>query len=152
VATAEYLRGIRFARISLYSGAWQAYISDLQDVTTRSAIGLLLVAEVELEAAGTIAYLGPRSHRTPFTPVGFALIRVLAVPPRWRRRGIGRQLTRACIAKASQDRCTGIALQTNSVMVAARRLYADLGFRHIGTSLHPIGLPLETHLLAFTPD
>jgi GNAT superfamily N-acetyltransferase len=131
---------------------WDAYVRELQDVSARGAIGLLLVAQLAEVVVGTVTYLGPGAHRSPIAPAGFALIRVLAVPPHWRHRGVGRRLTQACIAKALEERCPGIALQTSSVMVTARRLYADLGFKFEGASMHPMGVELENYLLAFSRD
>jgi ribosomal-protein-alanine N-acetyltransferase len=75
------------------------------------------------------------------TPVGFILARDLAgeveilsvgVLPQWRRRGAGRALMDAVVARAERDGLGSIVLEVKTENKAARRLYAALGFLQVG--------------------
>ena len=52
----------------------------------------------------------------------------VAVHPAWRRRGIARGLTNACLAEARRERADEVILQVNSDRHAPQALYRDLGF------------------------
>jgi len=75
------------------------------------------------------------------SPAGFVLARdlggeveilSLGVLPERRRRGIGGALLDAVIAEARQRRSSSVVLDVAAGNVAARRLYAALGFRRVG--------------------
>ena len=75
------------------------------------------------------------------SPVGFILARDLAgevevlsvgVLPQWRRRGIGRALFDAVVAKAKHDGLGSIVLEVATENTAARALYAAFGFVQVG--------------------
>lgn len=52
----------------------------------------------------------------------------VAVHPTWRRRGIARGLTNACLAEARREQADEVILQVNSDRHAPQALYRDLGF------------------------
>ena len=54
---------------------------------------------------------------------------MLAVSPKYRGQGIGRQLTKECIQRAKRDQAEVIGLHTSELMVTARRMYEKLGFQ-----------------------
>jgi [ribosomal protein S18]-alanine N-acetyltransferase len=90
-----------------------------------------------LALAGGFGYLAWRAE----SPVGFILARDLAgeveilsvgVLPPWRRRGVGRALMDAVVAKAERDGLGSIVLEVASENAAARRLYAAFGFVQVG--------------------
>lgn len=56
-------------------------------------------------------------------------IRLLAVDPACRGRGIGRALTNACIALAREQRHTQVVLHTTQAMQTAWQLYTRMGFQ-----------------------
>jgi len=90
-----------------------------------------------LALAGGFGYLAWHAE----SPVGFILARDLAgevevlsvgVLPPWRRRGVGRALMDAVVAKAGCDGLGSIVLEVASENAAARRLYAAFGFVQVG--------------------
>jgi ribosomal protein S18 acetylase RimI-like enzyme len=52
----------------------------------------------------------------------------VAVHPAWRRRGIARALTNACLQEARREQADEVILQVNSERHAPQALYRDLGF------------------------
>lgn len=90
-----------------------------------------------LALAGGFGYLAWRAE----SPVGFILARDLAgevevlsvgVLPQWRRRGVGRALMDAVVAKAERDGIGSIVLEVATENAAARRLYHAFGFVQVG--------------------
>lgn len=108
------------------------YVPELRKAGERAAAGELLVARDsgDGELLGTVSLFlwdaGPRwaEGASP----GDAVIRMLAVSPGARRRGIGRALTLECVRRARQLGCRRLLLNTTARMVAAQHLYDDLGF------------------------
>lgn len=106
------------------------YYPELRDVARRAALVPVLVA---LESGtgrvlGGVTYVpGPGPyHEGEFGDA--AALRMLAVAPDARGRGIGRALVQAVIARARADGRPGVCLYTRPFMTAAHRLYASLGF------------------------
>jgi ribosomal protein S18 acetylase RimI-like enzyme len=58
-------------------------------------------------------------------------IRMLAVDPQAQRRGAGRALLEACIARAGELRRTAVVLHTTPWMTSAHRLYETAGFERL---------------------
>ena len=90
-----------------------------------------------LALAGGFGYLAWQRD----SPLGFILARDLAgeveilsigVLPQWRRRGVGRALMDAVVAKAERDGLGSIVLEVATENEPARRLYAAYGFVQVG--------------------
>lgn len=105
------------------------YEGELRGVADRARSAEVLVAEVEGQVAGTVTYVaGPGSYAEGDDPQA-AWIRMLAVDPALRGRGIGEALVRSCLERARTDGRRRVVLHTTDLMPTAQRLYARLGFR-----------------------
>lgn len=129
----------------------ESYVPELRRAADRAAAGELIVARDASggELLGTVSLFrwdaGPRwaEGASP----GDAVMRMLAVSPGARRRGIGRALTLECVRRAREGGCRRLLLNTTPQMVAAQQLYDDLGFhRDPAGDSEPIP---GVHLLAY---
>ncbi|MGH3778097.1 MAG: GNAT family N-acetyltransferase [Pseudonocardiaceae bacterium] len=110
---------------------WARMTSNIAKVVEPGAPGLLRVAQLEDQLVGTVTYLPPGPKDYQRVPPEWAVIRVLAVDPALRGRGVARALTADCLALARADHAPMVGLHTAEMMVAARALYEGAGFvRH----------------------
>ncbi len=80
------------------------------------------------------------------TPIGSVMLvkeseeigrlRMLIVEPRTRGLGVGRSLVEECVRFARRADYREIVLWTHSILTAARRIYASVGFEIVDTELH----------------
>lgn len=107
----------------------ERYEADIRDVAGRAARGSILVAELEGRLAGTITLLldgsGYGMHGWPH---GWPVIRMLAVDPSARGRGVGTRLAANCVERARHLGVATLGLHTAPFMTAARAVYEALGF------------------------
>ena len=86
----------------------------------------LLVAEHQGEVVGTVVLLIVPNLSHSATP--WALVENVIVSQRHRRRGIGKQLMKYCIARARDSGCHRIELCSDKRRKEAHKLYRSVGF------------------------
>jgi len=108
---------------------WAAWMENISQ-TIRSPAGILLVAESQGRIQGVVKFF-PEAGQSGMGhwPPGTAAIRILAVPPAARGRGLGSQLSRECLRLAQERQIPTIFLCTGEFMHAARHIYEKLGFQ-----------------------
>ena len=107
---------------------WPAMLAGLSKTSDLSATGEVVVAEFQNRVAGAVAYFGPISRKAPFFDQRWPVIRMLVVDPAFRGKGLGRALSRECIARAKRDGSPIIALHTSPIMTVALPMYLKMGF------------------------
>jgi GNAT superfamily N-acetyltransferase len=108
---------------------WRFYLENIMDVRSRLAESELLVAELNNQLVGTVTlYLDSSSSLREQWPQGWAGVRILAVRPTYRHRGVGRALMEECIARCRNRNVRTIGLHTGVGMTIARKMYEDMGF------------------------
>jgi GNAT superfamily N-acetyltransferase len=113
-------------------GQWSRYLEDIVDVRGRWGDSQLIVAEDDGRLAGAVTLWLKRGQTTREEwPVDWAGIRLLAVHPDFRGRGIGRLLMEECIHRCRQAGVKTLALHTTTFMEVARRMYERMGFQRV---------------------
>lgn len=129
----------------------RAYAASLRNAARRAEHGVLWVAvDVDGRVVGTATVALPGSTLTQMCREGEAELRMVAVAPRARGRGVGEALTRASLDLAVERGAKRMVLASLEAMTAAHRLYERLGFsRAPERDWHTDGGLL---LMAFTRD
>lgn len=126
---------------------------------TRAERAVILVAEEQGTIVGALA-LYPPGEPSGHWPQDWAGVRVLAVSPHHRRKGIARILMDECVRRARAWGSPVLALNTAGYMTPAVGLYEALGFRRLpehehfmasGTVLRAYGIELVPGALP-SPD
>lgn len=107
------------------------YVPQLRDAAARARHAHLLAmleGSGEGSIIGTVTLVPPGSPFVELATDGEFELRMLAVSPIERGRGLGRELTRAAMDKAVELGASRIVLSTMSTMHAAHRLYEHMGF------------------------
>lgn len=126
------------------------YAAELRDAARRAREAVLLVATVPAcpeggeVVVGTVTLAPAGSSYAEVAEPGELELRMLAVAPEARRRGVAERLLTAALREAVARGARGVVLSTLAPMVAARRLYERLGFvavpardwGHEGVALH----------------
>ena len=108
---------------------WKRWMASITQAVNEGE-GLLLVAEAEGAIQGTVQFFPDASRaRQGQWPAAAATIRLLAVRPEARGRGLGTLLTQECLRRAWTLKIATIYLYTGRFMQAARQIYEKLGFK-----------------------
>lgn len=104
------------------------YVAELSDGQRRISEAIVFVAESDGEIFGTVTAAPDGSPMRHVAGAEELEIRMLAVRPADRRRGVAARLVSACEQLAAQRGCSAVALCTDPAMSAARRLYERRGY------------------------
>ena len=113
---------------------WTAYRENILATLAEAAPGVVLVAETEGRVVGSVLlYPVGSSMIEPGTGrewrIGEPEVRLLAVPPVGRGRGVGRLLMEECIRRTRAAGTATMTLHTTDMMKVAMALYERMGFR-----------------------
>jgi ribosomal protein S18 acetylase RimI-like enzyme len=108
---------------------WEIMKQTLSSISRFAEPATFIVGEHNNRVIGSVAYYSPGYSDIRIFPSDWASIRLLAVLPEYRGRGIGKALTQTCIERAKRDGAEVIGLYTSELMVTAREMYAQLGFQ-----------------------
>ncbi|MFF9035124.1 GNAT family N-acetyltransferase [Streptomyces sp. NPDC014892] len=110
-------------------GESDRYLDELRDVAKRAAEAEVLVAVADGQVLGGVTFVPAGGPMADIARAGEAEIRMLAVSPEARGRGVGEALVRACLERArTVEGCVRVVLSTQRSMHAAHRIYGRLGF------------------------
>jgi len=119
--------------------AFEDYRVDQRDVRSRLADSQLIVAEEDGRITGTVTFYPPGSDKKGENwPTGWAAIRLLAVRPVSRGKGIGRLLTDECLRRARDLGAPVVGLHTAHIMAVAQAMYERMGFTRYPENDFPI--------------
>ena len=118
---------------------WKLYLEDIVDVRSRFDDSDLIVAELNHKLIGTVTlYLDASKSFPGAWPEGWGLVRLLAVHPDFRGRGVSHALMEECINRCRRAKVKTIGLHTTEIMEVARGMYERMGFeRYPESDFHP---------------
>src|SRR5215207_158815 len=131
--------------------AWRALDQAIRTSLADDTNVTRVVAELDGAIVGSAALYAPDSNAygsiAALTP--WPEVRLVAVDPAARGRGVARELVTECIRRARESGATALGLHTSQSMHAAKRLYERMGFvRDLEHDFQPPGAELvEGYLL-----
>jgi ribosomal protein S18 acetylase RimI-like enzyme len=126
---------------------WQEMKETLSHASDLSRYGDLIVAEDGQGLLGVVVYVPPGRSDGTIIPSQWATIRMLAVSPSHRGKGIGKKLTEKCIERARRDRAERIGLTTGEMMTVALPMYERMGFEKDAELGKRFGVPHTRYVL-----
>ncbi len=123
---------------------WKYYRENIVETLADAKPAEQIVAETEEGIAGAVLLYPAETERdgveeTSDAPDG-PQIRLLAVAPTARGRGIGAALARECVRRARQSGAAALSLHTTDMMSVAMRMYERMGFVRVPAfDYHPGG-------------
>ena len=131
------IREVTLAAYAEYAAAmpppyWDAYRDNILKTLAAPAPAEEIVAVDAVGVIGAVlldpadAAIFTEGHGLP--PMRWPEVRLLAVPPAARGRGVGEALMGECVARARRAGADRLALHTIPMMAAAVRLYSRMGF------------------------
>ena len=113
---------------------WPAFQAKIGNMSALADVGEVIVAEVEGQIVGAVAYVGPGAPKAEFFRPEWPIMRMLIVAPDSRGRGIGRALAEECLRRAKRDGAPVFALHTSELMQVALPMYQRMGFRWLSST------------------
>lgn len=129
---------------------WAMYSENIRDVRSRLKESDLIVALQGGRIAGAVTFYPKHKKREdPVWPPGWTGIRLVAVRPESRGRGIGRMLVEECIRRSREQAAAAVGLHTTSFMSVAAAMYERIGFVRVPEyDFHPPEMTVSAYKLA----
>ncbi|HNP72982.1 MAG TPA: GNAT family N-acetyltransferase [Kouleothrix sp.] len=132
----DAIRALTFAAYGQYAtampaGAWEPLRQALAAALDAGGPAERIVAEQDGELLGSVLLFPPAGDTADRSGgrMRWPELRLLAVAPSARGRGIGGALVDACLLRAQQSGAAALGLYTSDSMRVAMRLYEQKGFR-----------------------
>ncbi len=103
----------------------------LRDAAARAREAVLLVATLDDAVVGTITVAGHGGPWSDIAEPGEVELRMLAVDPAYRGRGVGEALLRAGIEHGLAAGAERVVLSTMTAMATAQRMYDRIGLHRV---------------------
>jgi ribosomal protein S18 acetylase RimI-like enzyme len=135
-----------FARV-MEPSAWGGLRSAVLGALDTELPAERIVAERDGELLGSVMLFpaATDSYGDPAASAAWPELRLLAVTPEGRGRGVGRALVEECVRRARSAGAAALGLHTSRSMRVAIRLYESLGFRRVPEhDFQPPGAELVT--------
>lgn len=113
---------------------WQGFRAKIGNMSALADVGEVIVAEVEGQIVGAVAYVGPGVPKAKFFRPEWPIMRMLVVAPDTRGCGIGRALAQECLHRAKRDGASVFALHTSELMQVALPMYQRMGFKWVSST------------------
>lgn len=113
---------------------WPAFQAKIGNMSVLADAGEIIVAEVEGQIVGAVAYVGPGAPKAEFFRPEWPIMRMLVVAPSSRGCGIGRALAQECLRRAKRDGASVFALHTSELMQVALPMYQRMGFNRVSSA------------------
>lgn len=110
---------------------WPGFRAKIGNMSALADVGEIVVAEVEGQIVGAVAYVSPSTPKAEFFRPEWPIMRMLVVAPDFRGRGIGHILAQECLRRAKRDGASFIALHTSKLMQVALPMYQRMGFKWV---------------------
>src|SRR5258706_7018788 len=94
-----------------------------------SADAEILAATLGDKVSGGVGYVAPGRPRADCFPAEWAVLRLMAVDPACRGRGVASALVQECARRARADRARVLGLFTSPAMMIAVAMYRRAGFQ-----------------------
>ncbi|WP_336923266.1 GNAT family N-acetyltransferase [Aquipuribacter sp. SD81] len=107
----------------------EGYLRVVADAAPRAAEAVLLAALAGPELLASATYATAGNRWAELARPGEAEMRMLAVAPAARGRGVGRLVTQHCLDRARDEGLTRFVLSSGPRMTGAHRMYEGMGFR-----------------------
>lgn len=133
-----FIRKQRIEAYSEHAGAisndhWQALKQAISSEADAQPGVELIVAELEGKIVGSVALFPPQSdaYEGVVDQLDYSEIRLLAVSPEARGKGVASALLSECINRTKEKGIETIGLHTADFMKSAMKLYKEFGFNRI---------------------
>ncbi len=126
---------------------WERYLDRLRDVRSRASVARVLVVVEEGRVLGTatLELTGRIDEEHDPLAADEAHLRMLAVHPEARRRGVAKALMAACDDASRGAGKSRLTLNTTERMKAAQTMYESLGFARMPDRVFPDGFVLLSY-------